>query len=239
MGDYTVEVTNLSPRATERDVYQFFAFSGPIEHVEIIRSGDYSSTAYVTFKEPHALDTALLLSGATILDQPVCISRWGHVAEETSNFWSRSPWRYHADSATTSSEPHRFNVTPRDAAGVAMTMLVKGFVLGKDALRKAKAYDESHHVSDQAAAKVAEFSRKIGLTDRINTSMDSARSVDEQYNVSGTTRTVASSAARTAAAAARAAMSSSYFAAGTMMLSDALSKASKAAADFANRETRH
>jgi len=34
---YTALVTNLSPRATENDVHNFFAYCGPIEHVEIIR----------------------------------------------------------------------------------------------------------------------------------------------------------------------------------------------------------
>lgn len=34
---YTVEVTSLSPAATEKDVHDFFAFCGKIEHVEIIR----------------------------------------------------------------------------------------------------------------------------------------------------------------------------------------------------------
>lgn len=34
---YTVEVTGLSTKATEKDVYDFFAFSGTIEHVEIVR----------------------------------------------------------------------------------------------------------------------------------------------------------------------------------------------------------
>lgn len=34
-GGYTVEVSGLSPKATEKDVYDFFAFSGAIEHVEI------------------------------------------------------------------------------------------------------------------------------------------------------------------------------------------------------------
>ena len=36
-GGYTVEVTGLSPKATEKDVYDFFAFSGAIEYVEIVR----------------------------------------------------------------------------------------------------------------------------------------------------------------------------------------------------------
>ena len=35
---HTIEVTSLSPKATEKDVYDFFAFSGAIERVEIVRS---------------------------------------------------------------------------------------------------------------------------------------------------------------------------------------------------------
>lgn len=35
--DNTVEVTSLSPKATEKDVYDFFAFCGSIDRVEIVR----------------------------------------------------------------------------------------------------------------------------------------------------------------------------------------------------------
>jgi hypothetical protein len=34
---YTVEVTNLSSRASESDLHEFFSFSGAIEHIELIR----------------------------------------------------------------------------------------------------------------------------------------------------------------------------------------------------------
>lgn len=34
---YSAEVTSLSPNVTEKDVYDFFAFCGAIEHVEIVR----------------------------------------------------------------------------------------------------------------------------------------------------------------------------------------------------------
>jgi RNA recognition motif-containing protein len=36
-GGFSIEVTGLSPKASEKDVYDFFAFSGAIEHVEIVR----------------------------------------------------------------------------------------------------------------------------------------------------------------------------------------------------------
>lgn len=36
-GGYTAEVTSLSSNATEKDVHDFFAFCGAIEHVEVVR----------------------------------------------------------------------------------------------------------------------------------------------------------------------------------------------------------
>ena len=36
-GGYTAEVTSLSPKATEQDVYDFFSHCGAVEHVEVIR----------------------------------------------------------------------------------------------------------------------------------------------------------------------------------------------------------
>jgi hypothetical protein len=34
---HTVQVTNLSSRVSESDLHEFFSFSGPIEHIELIR----------------------------------------------------------------------------------------------------------------------------------------------------------------------------------------------------------
>lgn len=34
---YAVEITNLSPNATEKDVNDFLAFCGAIQHVELVR----------------------------------------------------------------------------------------------------------------------------------------------------------------------------------------------------------
>jgi len=36
-GGYTAEITNLSPRATENDVHNFFGYCGVIERVDVIR----------------------------------------------------------------------------------------------------------------------------------------------------------------------------------------------------------
>ncbi|KAL5992150.1 hypothetical protein ACLOJK_013065 [Asimina triloba] len=118
------------------------------------------------------------------------------------------------------------------AQEVVKMMLSKGYVLGKDALIKAKELDDAHHVSANAAAKVAELSQRIGLTDKISAGMGAVRSVDERYNVYENTKTAVSATSRTAAAAARAVVNSSYFAAGALWVSDALTKAAKVAADL-------
>ncbi|OAY73366.1 Binding partner of ACD11 1, partial [Ananas comosus] len=193
-GRYTVEVTNLSSKVAEKDLYNFFSFSGFIEHIEIYKNWGYGSTAYVTFKEPYALETAVLLSGATIVDQPVCITRWGQY-EEACNFWDRPSWKVEDDTESSvriffllffflSTSQHinienasRLNGRTSStqllreaftmAQDVVKAMLSKGYELSKDAMIKAKAFDESHQVSSTPAAKVAEFGKKVGLTDKI------------------------------------------------------------------------
>ncbi|KAL6187673.1 hypothetical protein ACLB2K_039069 [Fragaria x ananassa] len=233
-GGYAVEVTGLSPRATERDVYDFFSFSGSIESVEIVRSGDCACTAYVTFKDSYSQETACLLSGATIIDQPVCITRWGHYQDEF-DFWNRPHSR--DDEDTHSTPPTSQNVPSAGevvsvAQDVVMTMLSKGYVLGKDALAQAKSFDESHQYSATAAARVAELSERLGLTDKFCAGVEAVKSVDERYHVSELTKSAISETGRKAAEAANAVVNSSYFSKGALWMSGALNRAAKAAADL-------
>jgi hypothetical protein len=117
---------------------------------------------------------------------------------------------------------------------VVKTMLAKGYTLSKDALVKAKAFDESYKVSATAAARVADLSKQIGLTDKINEGVDALRSVDDTYHVSETTKAVVSATGRTAVKVTNAVVTSSYFSAGAMFVSDALTRAAKVAADLAS-----
>ncbi|XP_061367100.1 binding partner of ACD11 1 [Gastrolobium bilobum] len=246
-GGYTAEVTSLSPRATENDVHNFFAYCGVIEHVEMIRSGEYASTAYVTFRDAYALETALLLNGSMILDQCISISRWGAYVDDCDNWNSHASWP--EDCVTTSQDIHidKFVSSPGEAITMAQevvkTMVAKGYVLGKDAFVMAKTFDESHNVSSTAAAKVAELSNKIGLTDTINSGIETFKSVDEKYHVTDITKSaatvtgttaivVATVTGKAAMTAGNAIVNSSYFAKGALFVSDMLDRAAKAAADL-------
>ncbi|KAK7368085.1 hypothetical protein VNO80_10107 [Phaseolus coccineus] len=236
-GGYAVEVTGLSPKVTEKDVRDFFAFSGVIETVEIIRSGDYACTGYVTFKDAYSQETACLLSGATILDQRVCITRWGQYENEF-DFWNR-PSYSHGDEAASATQNSQFVSSAGEAVTMAQevvkTMVAKGYVLSKDALAKAKDFDESHQVSATATAKVSELSQRIGLTHKISAGIGAVKSVDQRYNVSETTIAAASTAGRSVAAAANSVVNSSYFSKGALWVSGALTRAAQVASDLGTR----
>ncbi|KAL0296916.1 UNVERIFIED_CONTAM: Binding partner of ACD11 1 [Sesamum calycinum] len=235
---YTVEIANLSPNATEKDVCDFFAFCGAIQHVEIVRAGEYACTAYVTFKNPHAVETAILVNGATILDRPVCITRSGHYGGDY-NLWNHSSLKIEDENLPSQSQGH--NVVPSAGRAVSLaqdavkSVAAKGYVLGKGALNKAKAFDESHQVSATAVAKVTQLSERVGLTDKIVTGVEAARAADQRYHISNTTRSVVSATGKRAASAANAVANSGYFSKGALWLSGALSRASQVAADLGGR----
>lgn len=68
MQNYTVQVMNLSPYATEEIVRDFFSHSGTVESVELERTGEEAQVAFVTFKEPYAVETAVLLSVSLVFN---------------------------------------------------------------------------------------------------------------------------------------------------------------------------
>lgn len=115
------------------------------------------------------------------------------------------------------------------------TMISKGFELSKDALKKAKEFDESYQLSTAAAAKALDLSNRVGLTDRINSGVETAKSIDEKYNISSVTMIAASITGKAALAAANAVASNRSFAKGALWVSDVLDRASKSAADLANK----
>ncbi|CAI8591801.1 unnamed protein product [Vicia faba] len=244
-GGYTAEVTNLSPRATENDVHNFFGYCGVIERVDVIRHSDFDSTAYVTFKEAYALGTALLLNGSMILDQSISISLWDAYTDDNNV----------DESITCSQDIHmdKFVSSPGEAFTMAQevvkTMVAKGYVLSKDAFVMAKAFDESCSVSSTASAKVVELSNKIGLTETINSGIETFKSVDEKYHVTDITKSaaavtgttaivVATVTGRAAVAASNAIVNSSYFAKGALWVSDMLSRAAKSAAELGQHQNK-
>ena len=76
----------------------------------------------------------------------------------------------------------------RKAEDVVSTMLARGFVLSKDALRRAQTFDGRHHqLLSSATSRVAYLDRRLGLSDKFSVgtaaARGAARGVDERFQV--------------------------------------------------------
>ncbi|KAM6544385.1 hypothetical protein CsatB_008832 [Cannabis sativa] len=75
----TIQVLNLSPATTSDDLIDFFSYCGMVENVKLLpprckddKEGSQSA-ALVTFRQPYAFKTALLLNNAMLLERQICI----------------------------------------------------------------------------------------------------------------------------------------------------------------------
>ncbi|MBA0735965.1 hypothetical protein Gogos_019764 [Gossypium gossypioides] len=224
----TIKVSNISLEATERDIKEFFSFSGDIEYVEMQRGDEGSQIAYITFKDLQGAETAVLLSGATIVGLSVSIS----LAPD----YKLPPAAFTPPPAT---QNKTADSTIRKAEDVVTGMLAKGFILGKDTINKAKTFDEKHQLTSTASAKVASFDKKIGFTEKIQAGTtvitDKVKEMDQKFHVSEKTKSAFATAEQKASGAGSAIMKNKYISAGATWVTDAFNKVAKAAGDVGQK----
>lgn len=125
------------------------------------------------------------------------------------------------------------------AEDVVTTMLAKGFILGKDALNKAKTLDEKHQLSSTASAKVASLDRKMGLSQKIAVTStvvgDKVREVDQKFQVSEKTKSAFAAAEQKVSSAGSALMKNRYIFSGASWVAGAFSKVAKAAEEVGQK----
>ncbi|KAG9443946.1 hypothetical protein H6P81_015286 [Aristolochia fimbriata] len=220
----TVKISNISLSASEQDIREFFSFSGDIRYIEMQSESDVSQLAYVTFKESQGADTAILLSGATIVDRTVNITAVENYELPPSAFASERRYPAAADSPMV-----------KKAEDMVSTMLAKGFILGKDAVNMAKSFDERHKLTSNASATVTSLDRKIGLSDKLSTGTaivnEKVKEVDERYQVFERTKSALVAAEQKASSAGSVLMSNKYISTGASWISGAFSLMAKAAED--------
>ena len=121
------------------------------------------------------------------------------------------------------------------AEDIVGTMLAKGFILGRDALDRAKALDEKHQLTSTATAKVSSFDKRIGLSEKISvgTSVvnDKVKEMDQKYLVSEKTRSAFAAAEQGVSTAGSAIMKNRYVLTGAAWVTGAFSKVTNAAND--------
>ncbi|ESQ41679.1 hypothetical protein EUTSA_v10014416mg [Eutrema salsugineum] len=221
----SVKVGNLSSGATEHDIKEFFSFSGEVESIDL-QGNEHS--AYVTFKDPQGAETAVLLSGASIADQSVII-------EMAPNY--TPPAAPHSE--TQSGVGGGAESVVQKAEDVVSTMLAKGFILGKDAVGKAKAFDEKLGFTSTATAGVATIDQKIGLSQKITagTSLvnEKIKEVDQSFQVTERTKSAFATAEQTVSSAGTAVMKNRYVLTGVSWAAGAFNRVAKAAGEVGQK----
>ncbi|KAH7298881.1 hypothetical protein KP509_25G062800 [Ceratopteris richardii] len=118
-------------------------------------------------------------------------------------------------------------------------MLAKGYDLGKDAMSKAKAFDEKHHLSANASATVSSLDKKIGISQKFSTGTavmnEHVKAIDEKYQVSEKTRSALLAAEQKVSSAGSAFMKNKYIFTSAAWVSGAFSKVTKAAGEVGHK----
>ncbi|XP_004288403.1 PREDICTED: uncharacterized protein LOC101310061 [Fragaria vesca subsp. vesca] len=237
----TVQVKQLSDLASEREIHEFFSFSGEIERIQIQREPAQSKTAFVTFKDAKALEIALLLSGATMVDQIVTISPVENYVpiDETqeirmveSAVCAAPAENVSPNAEDKNSSPNNGRVYVNRAQDVVSCMFAKGSAIGQDAVNKAKAFDEKHRLTASASEKVTSFDKRVGLTEKLTVGLsvvnEKVKSVDQRLQVSDKTMAAIFAAERKLNDTGSAVKTSRYVTAGAAWFNGAFSKVSKA-----------
>ncbi|OIT37579.1 PREDICTED: binding partner of ACD11 1-like [Nicotiana attenuata] len=228
----TVQVNNVSLGAKEQDIKEFFSFSGDIEYVEMRSDNERSQVAYITFKDPQSAETAVLLSGATIVDQSITIA----LAPEY-----KLPPTASVSAAPTGSTniPAAGGSAIQKAEDVVSSMLAKGFILGKDAVSKAKALDEKHKITSTTSARVASLDQKYGLSEKITTGATivnhKVKEMDQKFQVSEKSKSAFAAAEQTVSNAGSAIMKNRYALTGVTWAAGAFSRVTKAAGEVGQK----
>ncbi|XP_059075430.1 binding partner of ACD11 1-like [Cryptomeria japonica] len=110
------------------------------------------------------------------------------------------------------------------AQDVVSAILSKWYIWGKDALSKAKAFDESHQVIASAAAKVVSLGHKISINDKLSAGAQCIKSMEERYHVSEETKALLSAVKQTTSSAWSAVVNRKYFSTGALWFSGVKSK---------------
>jgi len=152
-----IKVTNISPKTTENEIKDLFAFCGFVMAVHLKKEDDGQQSAIVQFYDKDAVTTAVLLNNAILQDQAIKAELHIPNEEEISHLVQNQP---KSDQLPSGQDTK---------AGIIAKVLASGYVIGKDAADKALAWDKGH-------LSIAEKLEYLGKS-----AISSAQSIIERY----------------------------------------------------------
>jgi len=174
-------VTNISHEASEKTVTDFFGFCGAISSITLLKLGGGTKPtqeALIEFKNANAAKTAILLNNALILNVPITVTYYakdGPTSTTTTQSDDKGEQVVEVLLVKTEEEienkPHVVPANDRSNTSVIASLLAAGYVLGADAINRARDYDEQHMITtsikEQAGAikgKVTELDDSLGIS---------------------------------------------------------------------------
>ncbi|RCV26148.1 hypothetical protein SETIT_5G222300v2 [Setaria italica] len=191
-------------------------------HLVLCSGDELSQVAYITFKDNQGAETTILVTGATIVDMAVIVT--------PATDYELAAYVL-ADLEPKDTKPSAL----QKAEDIVGTMLAKGFILGRDALDKAKALDEKHQLTSTATARASSFDKRFGLSEKISVGTsavnDKVKEMDQKYQVSEKTKSALAAAEQSVSTVGSAIMKNRYVLTGAAWVTGAFSKVTSAAND--------
>lgn len=163
----TVNVSNISHNATEKEIRDFFSFCGKIEELTITPASGESGapqTASITFQQPSAARTALLLDNTQLQNVPIHVTAPASLSELQQDV---------EHNATEIEHPNQED-KPRTA--IFAEYLASGYVLGDQILQRGIEFDEKRGISAKFRKFLVDLDSKHKVTDK-------SRAMDESYKI--------------------------------------------------------
>ncbi|KAK6524933.1 hypothetical protein TWF281_011823 [Arthrobotrys megalospora] len=169
----TVHVSNISYKTTEKEIKDFFSFCGKIKEFSSTPSSnepEATLTAAITFEQPSAARTALLLDNTQLSGVSI------HVSAPAS----LSDLQHEAEHHVAEEDHPRQEDKPRTA--IFAEYLASGYQLGDQILQRGIEFDEKRGISAKFRKFLVDLDSKHKVTDK-------SRAMDDTYQISSRANT--------------------------------------------------
>ncbi|KAK6540045.1 hypothetical protein TWF694_008876 [Orbilia ellipsospora] len=165
----TVHVSNISDKSSKEEIEAFFSFCGKVKDFSVTPTSNEKGaplSATITFEQPSAARTALLLDNTLLSGVPIKVS-----ASASLDQLQHEAHEYAGDETGLPSQDDK----PRTA--VFAEYLAHGYHFGDQVLQRAIDYDEKQGISKRFQKFILEIDNKHKVSDK-------SRAMDNTYGVS-------------------------------------------------------
>lgn len=164
----TVYVKDIASTTDDKEIKDFFSFCGKIADLQVTSVSE-SKSAVVTFEQPTAAKTALLLNGTQLGPNQVSVSNGTENAFHDDMHFAPPPLKERDTDELTQEEKPRSRIFAE--------YLAHGYVVGDAALQRAIELDSKHGVTNRFMTTLQSLDKKYHATQK-------AKTADQSYQIS-------------------------------------------------------